>query len=641
MTRRGKAAGTGPSKRPTLALCMIVKNEEANLARCLESVKGVVDEIIVVDTGSTDRTVEIARQYGARVFMREWDDDFAAARNVSLSHACSDWILVLDADEALAPEDRTRLMKLLRADGPTAYLLNIHSPVDDRRTSHAVINAFPRLFRRHPDIRFEGRIHEQLSPSIARLGGTVSPSEIRVDHRGYHGRWADLPAKRQRNIGLLKKQLVEHPDDALAHFHLAQVYGLEGKVDEAIAAFRAALSLPGLPPTNRSVALQGLANCLLKRQRFGEAWEECRLALQEDPGYAITHLTGAIALAKLGRHGAALEQVEQYLAKATPQGRRVHGVLDHEPNLAFAWAFEGECYLALREVDRAEACYRRSLSFEPDSPDGHLGMGKIFRIKGRSKEAALAFEKAAVLFKELPHGHLALGEAYAEQGRWVEAAASAEQFLQACPEDAAGLELHAQALLKLNRFREAEEAYRSLVGRAPSGLAYFALACLSDARGDRLAATALCRRAWELDKSDARIPFLLGCCLIDAGQYREALAALLDADRLAPGTPEIEQHLRLLSRKLAGASPGVSPSWATPLDGPSEPDARWASRATGPPLGIQIDDPLPSGEERGMALAGRVAGHGRGPPPFVQPHSSRSFTLTGSGKDVRPSHQAT
>ncbi|HWR21606.1 MAG TPA: glycosyltransferase family 2 protein, partial [Verrucomicrobiae bacterium] len=213
-----KGAHSQVTERPTLSLCMVVRNEETNLSRCLESVKGVIDEIIIVDTGSTDRTVEIAQQYGAKIFSHRWDNDFAAARNVSLSHATSDWILVLDADETLAEEDRGRLRALLRPDGPTAYLLNIVSPVDDRRSSHAVINAFPRLFRNRPEIRFEGRVHEQVSPSIARMGGTVSPSEIRIHHQGYHSRWVDLSAKRQRNIHLLRRQLTDHPDDPSAHF---------------------------------------------------------------------------------------------------------------------------------------------------------------------------------------------------------------------------------------------------------------------------------------------------------------------------------------------------------------------------------------------------------------------------------------
>lgn len=586
---RQKGAQSQVTRRPTLSLCMIVKNEEANLDRCLESVKGVVDEIIIVDTGSTDRTVEIARTYGAKVLTHQWNDDFAAARNVSLRSATSDWILVLDADEALAEEDQGRLQTLLRKDAPTAYLLNIVSPVDDSRSRHAVINAFPRLFRNRPEIRFEGRVHEQVSPSIARIGGTISPSEIRVHHRGYHGRWVDLPTKRQRNIRLLSQQLADHPEDPLAHFHLGEVYALEARIGEAIACYKRALARPDFPPTNRSVARQHMAGCLLRAQRFDEAWEECRLALDDDPRYAMPHLTGAIALAKLQQYETAIQQIDLYLTKATRRGRSIDGVLDHEPNLGFALAVKGDCLFALQRVDGVEACYQAALASEPDAPEAHLGMGKVFRITGRPQEAVAAFEKAVALFEGMPHGHLALAQAYAELNRWAETLTSCEQFLQACPEDAGGLELQAQALLKLKRLQEAEVAYRALIARAPSGMAYFALACLADARGECREATALCRQAWKLERADARIPFLLGCCLIYAGEYREALSALLEAERLAPGTPEIAERLKLLGRLLESERAEVQSAKSEP------PVPRPPSPAPRPPLFLAVDGRGPPG----------------------------------------------
>ncbi|MDD5558295.1 tetratricopeptide repeat protein [Candidatus Methylomirabilis sp.] len=615
--RRNKQKGAHlqVARRSTLSLCMIVKNEEANLGRCLESVTGVADEIIVVDTGSTDRTVEIARQHGAKIFSHQWSDDFAAARNVSLRSATSDWILVLDADEALAKEDRGCLRALLRQDGPTAYLLNIVSPVNDRRSSHAVINAFPRLFRNRPEIRFEGRCHEQVTPSIARVGGTVSPSEIQVHHRGYHGLWVDLSAKRQRNVRLLRQQLADHPEDPLAHFHLGEVYGLEGRIDEAIVCYRAALSLPGLPPTNRSVARRSLAACLLNRQQFEEAWQECCLALKEDSGYAMPHLTGAIALGKLGRYEAAIQQIDLYLAKADRPGRGIHGVLGYEPNQAYAWSFKGNCLFALKEVNRALDCYRTALSFDQDSPDGHLGVGKIHRLQGRAQEAAVALEKAAALFEQMPQGHLTLAETYAELGRWAEAITACERFLQACPEDNGGLELQAQALLKLDRPAEAEVIYRRLVNRAPSGMAYFALACLADARSDRQEATALCRKAWELERTDARIPFLLSCCLIEAGEYRKALAALLEAERLAPGTPEIAARLKLLGRLLEVGASLAAPSADDEAQNPPIPPLQKGGHTP-------LTPPFTKGGGGGICRVGRDvrASSPRHPTPYILHH---------------------
>lgn len=565
MKKRQRRPRHLPNAQQTLSLCMIVKNEEGNIGRCLESVKGVADEIIVVDTGSTDRTVEIARGYGARIVTTEWRDDFSEARNLSLSYSTCDWILVLDADEAMDQADKGVLRTLLTPSGPLAYLLNIESPVDDRRNSHAVINAFPRLFRNLPGVRFEGRIHEQVSPSIARIGGTISPSEIRVHHTGYHGAWIDLPAKRQRNIRLLEQQLRDRPNDPSAHFHLGEVYALEGRVGEAIACYRAALSVPGFPPTNRSVARRSLASCLLHFQRFEESWGECRLALEEDPGYALPHLTGAIALGKLGRYEAAVSQLDQYLSKVSSQGRGIHGVLGHVPNLAFAWAMKGDHYLAMQMVDSAERCYRTALTHETESAEGWLGMGKIFRLQGRIGEAASAFEKAARLFEGIPNGHLALAQMYAELERWAEALESCRAFLRVCPESVGGLEIYAQSLLKLRRYEEAEQVYRRCVAQAPSGMTYFALACLADARGDRGEVADLCRKAWEYERTDARIPFLLGCCLLERGEYREALNWLLEAERLAPGTPEIEQRLKLLGRMLEVGAGLAAPSPISPV----------------------------------------------------------------------------
>ena len=97
----------------SLSLCMIVKNEENTLSRCLESVKDIVDEIIIVDTGSTDNTVEIAKSYGAKVFFYKWDNSFANARNYSLSKASKDWILIMDADDELVKEDKDKVALLI------------------------------------------------------------------------------------------------------------------------------------------------------------------------------------------------------------------------------------------------------------------------------------------------------------------------------------------------------------------------------------------------------------------------------------------------------------------------------------------------------------------------------------------------
>src|SRR5262249_15334550 len=153
--RRPKPKIGSGSPRMRVSLAMIVRNEEANIAACLASVAGLLDEIIVVDTGSTDRTIELAHAAGARVVKFVWVDDFAAARNLSLDQATGDWIFWLDADERLDAETRKRLRRLhggLR-DESAAYLMRqLSRPLDPSGPTTAVDQV--RLFRRRPDVRW-------------------------------------------------------------------------------------------------------------------------------------------------------------------------------------------------------------------------------------------------------------------------------------------------------------------------------------------------------------------------------------------------------------------------------------------------------------------------------------------------------
>ncbi len=150
-----------------LSLTMIVKNEAAALGRCLASVRDLVDEIVVVDTGSTDNTREIARQYGARVFDFPWCDSFAAARNESIRHASGQWLLWLDADEYLDDANRGKLRNLLADLGNdnTAYVMKCVC-VSGQASSTATNVDHVRLFRNHPAIRWDYRVHEQILPAL-------------------------------------------------------------------------------------------------------------------------------------------------------------------------------------------------------------------------------------------------------------------------------------------------------------------------------------------------------------------------------------------------------------------------------------------------------------------------------------------
>ena len=193
------------ARHPRLSLCMIARDEALNLSRCLHYNKPLVDEIVVVDTGSRDRTKDIAKVFGARVFDFPWRDDFAAARNFALDQACGEWILVLDADEIVAGEDFKSLRVLLDQAGQlqtvAAYAMDTRNythtanavgwqPNDDRYAAHeAGMGWFPstkvRLFKRDKSIRFHFAVHERVEPSLKAAGMISAPCAIPVHHYGY------------------------------------------------------------------------------------------------------------------------------------------------------------------------------------------------------------------------------------------------------------------------------------------------------------------------------------------------------------------------------------------------------------------------------------------------------------------------
>lgn len=189
---------------PTLSVALIVKNEEAHLPHCLASIKDLADQIVVVDTGSSDRTVEIAREFGVEVGYFEWVDDFAAARNHSLSLCTGDWILVLDADEAIDPTDHPAIRSLLKEDGPQAYrlrsrsyllaasqttldsapTLNTSHYTEGRSYTHYTDFYTLRLCRNLPGLRFTGKIHELLEPCLLAKGVEVKNIDPVIHHYG-------------------------------------------------------------------------------------------------------------------------------------------------------------------------------------------------------------------------------------------------------------------------------------------------------------------------------------------------------------------------------------------------------------------------------------------------------------------------
>ncbi len=225
------------TERPSLSLCLIARNEEANIARALGSVRPWVDQMVVVDTGSTDRTVQIARELGAEVHHHEWGHDFAAARNASLEHARGDWLLVMDADEELDQESAPLLRPSLAAADCDCLLLEI---LQLSRDGAHTLQMVPRLLRNRAGIRFQGLVHEHPMGG----DGRALRSRVRLVHHGFVQEPEVLEAKARRNLELVRRWLEQEPRNLEARIYLAQsLMALPDQAEEALEAARKALAL--------------------------------------------------------------------------------------------------------------------------------------------------------------------------------------------------------------------------------------------------------------------------------------------------------------------------------------------------------------------------------------------------------------
>jgi glycosyltransferase involved in cell wall biosynthesis len=249
---------------PTLGLSMIVKNEAATLGKCLQSVSGVVTQIVVADTGSTDSTADIARQFGTTVISVPWGNHFANARNAALEVMQTDWVLVLDADEELDGEARSKIASLLATSNAGGYLVSIRNYIPtvtgrgwDRiaqmnTNSHPRAQTAPayfvhencRLFRRDPGVYFVGRVHELVEPRINALGRPLPMAPFHIHH---FGQLAHEEKRKQKAIAyrdMLQIKVRELPNDPMAWIQLGlQEYECSRESSEALRCFERALIL--------------------------------------------------------------------------------------------------------------------------------------------------------------------------------------------------------------------------------------------------------------------------------------------------------------------------------------------------------------------------------------------------------------
>jgi cellulose synthase/poly-beta-1,6-N-acetylglucosamine synthase-like glycosyltransferase len=299
--------------QPLIAAAIIVKNEAEHLQRCLNSIKDFCDEIIVVDTGSTDNTVDIATAFATKVLHKEWKQDFAASRNFALDAVTAEWVLYIDADEELVMDDVAALrQQVVNAQDVMAFGLRMHTQV----------NWTPyidyRMWRNRDDIRFIGEIHETTMDGIMRVGletnRTLEPIDISIMHHGYEG---DLTAKHQRNLPLLQAELKLHPEKINLWNHLGRVHLALGRPDLAEQTWRTGINRIeqfGIRSAYDVQIYASLADMLIGFGRDGTPLIE--RGLQLDPNFLTFQWLLARQFAVTGRFPEAIYKCDELIGMA-------------------------------------------------------------------------------------------------------------------------------------------------------------------------------------------------------------------------------------------------------------------------------------------------------------------------------------
>ena len=360
-----------------LSLCVVARDEADFLGSCIESARLVVDEILVVDTGSKDDTPKIAERLGARVYRRAWPGDFAGAYNLFLPLASGDWILSLDADELLDPASRSSIRTRIRDPRIDGYLADIRNyscaPVmkwrgvePDDPLARGAMGYLPsqsvRLFRNHPDNRYRGEVHQSIRESILGRGGRIEAAGIVIHHYGWL-REKRLAMKFENYLSLARSKVKSQPKNSRAWIELGLLRHHLGDPPGAMESFRKAHSLDHEPSSAFF-----LGRSLIERGRLKEAVRYLKKAIQKNPE-------------------------------------------DHAPDFDNADVHEelGHAFEKLGDRQKAETSYRRALLSRPDSPVAANNLAGLLSMRGSLAEAKTILEKLLSRYPRLDSAWTTLG----------------------------------------------------------------------------------------------------------------------------------------------------------------------------------------------------------------------------------------
>jgi tetratricopeptide (TPR) repeat protein len=374
----------------TISLCIIVKNEEIALPQCLSSVKDVVEEMIVLDTGSSDRTVEIARQFGAKVHHFAWCNDFSVARNEALKYVSSDWVLVLDADEILVSEIIPDLRRAINSDRLLVVNL-LRQEVGAVQSPYSLVS---RLFRRHPNIHFSRPYHAMVDDSVTEIlrrkphWQIGSLDRVAILHYGYQQQQIAQKDKFAQAEKIMSGFLASHPQDPYVCSKLGALYVQVGKVESGIELLERGLRFAAKNEEILYELYYHLGIACSRKQQIDRAIASYQAAIQ----------LNISSLLKLGAYNN-LGNLWRTTGNLQPAKSAYQVVLQIDPNFAIGYYNLGITLKAMGQFVEAIAAYKQAIKLNPNYAQAYQNLGVVLLKLGRVSEGLTAFQQAIALYK--------------------------------------------------------------------------------------------------------------------------------------------------------------------------------------------------------------------------------------------------
>lgn len=371
-----------------LSLCAIVKNEEASLPQCLESVKNVVDEMIVMDTGSTDKTIEIAQKFGAKVIRYVWQNDFSAARNEALNYVSGEWVLVLDADEVLTPEIVPQMQQAME-DKNTIVINLIRHEIGAIQSPYSLVS---RLFRNHTEVKFTRPYHSIVDDRVAQLlqkephWKVVDLTSIAILHYGYTPEAIASLDKYNRARKAMEGFFAAHPNDPYVCSKLGGLYLQIGQEKQGIKLLKQGLKSNQANPHILFELHYHLGNAYTRQQKIEQAANHYQKAIEQP----------ILPLLKLGGYnnfGSLLKEIGDY--KNAKQAYEI--VIKIDPNFAVGYYNLGTTLKAMGRFQEAIAAYQKAIKLNQNYAFAYQNLGVALLKIGNFPESIEAFKKAISL----------------------------------------------------------------------------------------------------------------------------------------------------------------------------------------------------------------------------------------------------